>query len=49
MRPILLLALAATVLAACATPESSREAARNLQSAQPDRSAEKMTTQAFSR
>ena len=49
MRPVLLLALACALLAACATPESSPDAARNLQSSQPDRSAQKMVGQAFSR
>jgi hypothetical protein len=45
MRRMLLIALAGTLLAACAmpdsTPHSARDAARNLQSTQPDRSASK--------
>jgi uncharacterized lipoprotein YajG len=34
MRPVLLVALACTLLAACATPESSYRAARNLSTTQ---------------
>ena len=48
-KPILLLVLAGTLLSACAIPDASRDAAQNLQSTQPDRSARKVIPQAFSR
>jgi hypothetical protein len=38
MKSILLLALFGALLAACAAPEASSDAARNLHSTQPDRS-----------
>jgi len=49
MRPILILALAGVMLVGCAAPDRSRDAARNLQSTQPDRSGLTSTGQAFSR